>query len=67
MPHREGHLLVDGQKKQALNIHLSIVKLLITLCVSINPVTTKIQAFFLTQFPETRRPLRDFTMRPKVT
>jgi hypothetical protein len=31
-------------------------------CVSILPVTTKVQASFLTQLP-----LRDFTMRPMVT
>jgi hypothetical protein len=31
MPHKEGHLLIDGLKKQTLNIPLSIVKLLITI------------------------------------
>jgi hypothetical protein len=34
---------------------------------SIHPVTTKIQAPFLTQLPESKEPLRDFTMRPMVT
>jgi hypothetical protein len=35
--------------------------------VSIHPVTIKIQASFLTQLPERRKPLRDFIMKPMVT
>ena len=35
--------------------------------VSIHPVTPTIQASFLTQLPERKGPLRDFTMRPMVT
>ena len=44
MPHKEAHLLVDGQtfKKQTLNIPLSMVKILIKLWMVY--VTTKIVA-----------------------
>jgi hypothetical protein len=35
--------------------------------VSTHPVTTKIQASFLTQLRRGRKPLRDFTRRPMMT
>jgi hypothetical protein len=53
---------------QTLNIPLSMAKVLVTLWI-VYPytVTTKIQTSFLTQLPERKKSLRDFTMRPTVT
>jgi hypothetical protein len=49
MPRKEGHVLVDGfLKKQTLNIPLSEVINYTLYGVSIHPITTKIQASFLT-------------------
>ena len=70
MPHKEGHLFVDRYKKKA-NIeypfeHGKVINDTLD-GVSIHPVTTKIQASFLTQLQERMKPLRDFTMRPMVS
>jgi hypothetical protein len=49
---RKGYLLVNGQKKQTLNIPFSMVKSLITLWM--------IQAPFLTQLLERKRTAQGF-------
>ena len=62
MPRKEGHLMVDGYiKKQTLNIPFTMVTINDTLAgVSIHPVTTKIQASFLTQLPERKETAQGF-------
>ena len=63
MPRKEGHLLVDGLKKKA-DIeypfeHGEVINYTLD-GVSIHPVTTKIQASFLTQLPERKETAQGF-------
>ena len=54
MPHKEGHILVDGFKKADIEYpvqHGEVINYTLG-GVSIHPFTTKIQASFLTQLPE---------------
>ena len=54
MPRKEGHLLVDGKKRKDIEYPFEHgeVSYYTLDGVSIQPVTTKIQASFLTQLPE---------------
>ena len=61
MPHKEGHQLVDGEKK-TLNTPLSMVKLLITfwMVYQYTQSLQKIQESFLTQLPERKETAQGF-------
>jgi hypothetical protein len=58
MPLKEGLLLVDGLKKADIEYpfeHGEVINYTLD-CVSVHPVTTKIQSSFLTQLPERKKP-----------
>ena len=62
MPRKEGHLLVDGKKRKDIEYpfeHGEVINYTLD-GVSIHPVTTKIQASFLTQLPERKETVQGF-------
>ena len=64
MPRKEGHRLVDGQNEKKADIeypfgHGEVLKYTLD-GVSIHPVTTKIQASFLTQLTERKETAQGF-------
>ena len=62
-PHKEGHLFVKIKKKtfeHCEDINYTLVG------VSIHPVTTKIQASFLTQLPERKETVQGFQHEANV-